>query len=150
MANRVILTGRLGADPQARHVGDGMVVTHARLASTDHYRDKTTGEAREATEWHRLAFFGRLAEVADKHLVKGSRIYIDGKLRTRKWQSNDGQDRYTTEVVVQHLEMMGGARAGSEGATGAMQPTGSDAPQGADDAPDDWTRDYDEAVQAGQ
>jgi single-strand DNA-binding protein len=138
MTNRVILTGRLGADPDVRHLEGGVVVANVRLASTDYFRDRVTGEMREETEWHRLVFFGRLAKVAEAYLVKGSRVYLDGRLRTRKWQTAEGQDRYTTEVLVQHLEMMGGARPDAQDDAAPAA--------GSDDELDDWTREYDQAV----
>jgi len=137
MVNRVTLTGHLGADPDVKDLSAG-VVANCRLATTDYYKDRATGNLKEATEWHRLVFFGRHAEIARDFLAKGSRIYIDGRLRTRKWMSN-GQDRYTTEVVVEALEMIGAPR-------GHLQPEGNpDAgapPQAGDD---EWMRAYDEA-----
>jgi single stranded DNA-binding protein len=93
MANKVILTGHLGADPELKHLPSGDAVANIRLATSERYRDKTSGETQEATEWHRLVFFRRLAEIVDEYLVKGSRIYVEGKLRTRKWTASDGQDR---------------------------------------------------------
>ncbi|MGF6766172.1 single-strand DNA-binding protein [Paraburkholderia sp. GAS33] len=142
MTNHIVLTGRFGADPEVRHLEGGVVVANARLASTDHFRDKTTGEMKQETEWHRLVFFGRLAGVVEAHLVKGSRVYVDGRLRTRKWQTSDGQDRYTTEVLVQRLEMMGGTRADAPDDSAAAPEEG--------DGLDDWTREYDRAAQGSQ
>lgn len=115
MVNRVTLTGHLGADPEAKTLQAGGVVTMVRLASTERYRDKASGSMNEHTEWHRLVFYGRLAEVARDYLTKGGRIYIDGKLRTRKWRTDTGEDRYTTEIVVEHLEMLGSARGSNQG-----------------------------------
>ena len=140
MANRVILTGHLGADPALNHLPSGDAVANIRLATTERYKDKTSGETKESTEWHRLVFFRRLAEIANEYLVKGSRIYIEGKLRTRKWTASDGQDRYTTEIVVDHLEMLGGARADHTGTSEAN----------AEAETDDWTRAYDQAALATQ
>jgi single-strand DNA-binding protein len=133
MANKVILTGYLGADPEVKHLPSGDAVTNIRLATSERYRDKASGEAKEATEWHRVVFFRRLAEIANEYLVKGSRIYVEGKLRTRKWTAADGQDRYTTEILVNHLEMLGGARADHTGTAEAED--------------DDWMREYDAAVE---
>jgi single-strand DNA-binding protein len=136
MANKVILTGHLGADPELNHLPSGDAVTNIRLATSERYRDKASGDAKDATEWHRLVFFRRLAEIADEYLVKGSCIYVEGKLRTRKWTAADGQDRYATEILVNHLEMLGGARADHTGTAEAEA--------------DDWTREYDQAALANQ
>src|SRR6201747_796548 len=94
--NRVILVGNLGADPELRYLPSGDAVANIRLATTDRYKDKASGEFKELTEWHRVAFFGRLAEVAGEYLKKGAPAYIEGKIRTRKWQDQGGQDRYST------------------------------------------------------
>ena len=98
--NKVILIGNLGADPEVRYMPSGDAVANINIATSDSWKDKQTGETRESTEWHRVVFFGRLAEVVGQYLRKGSKVYVEGKLRTRKWQGQDGQDRYTTEVVV--------------------------------------------------
>ena len=98
--NKVILVGNLGQDPEVRYMPDGGAVANITLATSEAWRDKQTGENREVTEWHRVVLFGKLAEVAGEYLRKGSQVYIEGQLRTRKWQGTDGQDRYTTEVVV--------------------------------------------------
>ena len=137
MVNRVTLTGHLGADPDVKDLSAG-VVANCRLATTDYYKDRASGAMKEATEWHRLVFFGRYAEIVRDFLVKGSRIYIDGRLRTRKWSSN-GQDRYTTEIVVESLEMIGAPRGNAhpEGEIDAGAPMPSDG--------DEWIRAYDEA-----
>ena len=136
MANKVILTGHLGADPELKHLPSGDAVANIRLASSERYRDKASGETKEATEWHRVVFFRRLAEIAGEYLVKGSRIYVEGRLRTRKWTASDGQDRYTTEIQVDRLEMLGGARADHTGTASAED--------------DDWTHEYDQAALANQ
>ena len=105
--NKVILIGNLGADPESRFAPSGDAICNIRLATTENWRDKSTGERREATEWHRVSFYGKLAEIAGQYLRKGSQVYIEGSLRTRKWQDKDGQDRYTTEIRssdVQSLE----------------------------------------------
>ena len=98
--NKVILIGNLGADPEVRYMPSGDAVCNLSLATSESWRDKNTGETQERTEWHRVVFFGKIAEVVKQYLHKGSKIYVEGKLRTRKWQGQDGQDRYTTEVVV--------------------------------------------------
>ncbi|CAM3755523.1 single-stranded DNA-binding protein [Xenorhabdus thuongxuanensis] len=98
--NKVILVGNLGQDPEVRYMPNGGAVTNITLATSESWRDKQTGEMREKTEWHRVVFFGKLAEVAGEYLRKGSQVYIEGSLQTRKWQDQNGQDRYTTEVVV--------------------------------------------------
>ncbi len=108
--NKVILLGFLGRDPELRHTPAGDVIANMSLATTESWKDKNTGERREATEWHRLVFFSRLAEVAGQYLKKGSQVYVEGTLRTRKWQDQSGQDRYTTEIRGDVLKMLGGGR----------------------------------------
>jgi single-strand DNA-binding protein len=115
--NKVILVGNLGADPEVRYLPSGDAIANIRLATTDRYKDKATGEMKEATEWHRVAFFGRLAEIVNEYLKKGSSVYIEGRLRTRKWQGQDGQDRYSTEIVADQMQMLG-SRGGSGGGAG--------------------------------
>ena len=105
--NKVILVGNLGADPESRFFPDGTPVCNARLATTETWKDKTSGERREATEWHPLVFKLKLAEIAGQYLKKGSQIYVEGSLRTRKWKDQSGQDRYTTEVHVSEMKMLG-------------------------------------------
>lgn len=115
--NKVILVGNLGADPEVRYLPSGDAVANIRLATTDRYKDKASGEFKEMTEWHRVAFFGRLAEIVSEYLKKGSSVYIEGRIRTRKWQGQDGQDRYSTEIVADQMQMLGG-RGGSGGGGG--------------------------------
>jgi len=115
--NKVILVGNLGADPEVRYLPSGDAIANIRLATTDRYKDRTSGEMKEATEWHRVAFFGRLAEIVNEYLKKGSAVYIEGRLRTRKWQGQDGQDRYSTEIVAEQMQMLGG-RGGAGGGSG--------------------------------
>jgi single-strand DNA-binding protein len=98
--NKVILIGNLGADPEVRYMPSGDAVANVRIATSDTWKDKNTGERQERTEWHNVVFFGKVAEIVKQYVHKGSKIYVEGKLRTRKWQGQDGQDRYTTEVVV--------------------------------------------------
>ena len=105
--NKVIIVGNLGADPETRFLPSGEAVCNIRVATTDRWKDKTSGEMKEATEWHRVAFFGRLAEIAGEYLKKGSQVYVEGSLRTRKWQDKDGQDRYSTEIRGDVMKMLG-------------------------------------------
>jgi single-strand DNA-binding protein len=117
--NKVILIGNLGADPETRAMPSGTTVANLRVATSENGRDKQSGEQQERTEWHRVALFGRLAEVAGEYLKKGSQVYIEGSLRTRKWQDKQGNDRYSTEIIGNELQMLGG-RGGAGGAgTGA-------------------------------
>ena len=111
--NKVILLGNLGADPETRYTASGSAVTNIRLATTDSWRDRQSGEQQERTEWHRVVFFARLAEIAAEYLRKGRQCYIEGRIQTRKWQGQDGQDRYTTEIVASELQLLGGR--GAEG-----------------------------------
>ena len=110
--NKVILVGNLGADPETRYTASGSAVTNIRLATTESWRDRQSGDRQEKTEWHRVVFFNRLAEVAGEYLRKGSQVYVEGKIQTRKWQDQSGQDRYTTEIVANEMQMLGG-RAGA-------------------------------------
>lgn len=110
--NKVILVGNLGADPETRYTPSGSAVTNIRLATSESWKDKQTGEQQERTEWHRVVFFNRLAEIAAEYLRKGSQVYVEGSIRTRKWQDQSGQDRYTTEIVGNEMQMLGG-RAGA-------------------------------------
>ncbi len=110
--NKVILIGNLGADPETRAMPSGTTVANLRIATSESWRDKQSGEQQERTEWHRVALFGRLAEVAGEYLRKGSQVYIEGSLRTRKWQDKQGNDRYSTEIVGNDLQMLGGRGGG--------------------------------------
>jgi single-strand DNA-binding protein len=129
--NKVILVGNLGADPETRYMPNGDAVTNIRLATTDRYKDKQSGEFKESTEWHRVNFFGKLAEIAGQYLSKGSSVYIEGRIRTRKWQDQSGQDKYSTEIVADQMQMLGGRGGDSDGNRGAASRNGgSDRPQG--------------------
>jgi single-strand DNA-binding protein len=110
--NKVIIVGNLGRDPETRYLPSGEAVTNISVATTDSWKDKTSGEKKELTEWHRVAFFGRLAEIAGEYLKKGSQVYVEGSLRTRKWQDKEGKDRYTTEIRADTMQMLG-SRAGA-------------------------------------
>ncbi len=136
--NKVILIGNLGRDPETRYTADGAAVTNITIATSDRWKDKASGEMKEATEWHKIAFFGRLAEVAGEYLKKGRPVYVEGKLRTRKWQDKDGQDRYTTEVIGDVMQMLGSREGMGGGASGdfdagedSRAPTRSSAPSSA-------------------
>ena len=112
--NKVIIVGNLGKDPETRYAPSGDAVTNITIATTETWKDKATGEKREATEWHRVVFFGKLAEIAGQYLKKGSQVYLEGKLKTRKWQDKDGADRYTTEINADELKMLGGKGDGQQ------------------------------------
>jgi len=113
--NKVILVGHLGADPETRAMPSGMTVANLRLATTENWKDKQSGENQERTEWHSVALFGRLGEIAAEYLRKGSQVYIEGRLRTRKWQDKEGRDRYTTEIIGSEMQMLGGRGGGGAG-----------------------------------
>jgi len=140
--NKVILVGNLGKDPEVRYMPNGDAVTNITLATTDTWKDKGTGEKKEATEWHRVVFFGKLAEIAGQYLKKGRQVYIEGALRTRKWHDKEGVDRYTTEIVASDMKMLGarpdGAAPPAQGASAPPRPA-STAPAagGAPDFEDD-------------
>lgn len=120
--NKVIIVGNLGKDPETRYMPSGSAVTNLRIATTEAWKDKTSGEQQERTEWHSVAMFGRLAEIAAEYLRKGSQVYIEGKLRTRKWQDKtDGKDRYTTEIIADEMQMLGG-KGGGGASAGAPAP----------------------------
>ena len=122
--NKVILIGNLGADPETRSMPSGMTVANLRIATSESWKDKQSGEQKERTEWHSVALFGRLGEVAAEYLRKGSQVYIEGALRTRKWQDKEGRDRYTTEIIASDMQMVGG-RGGAGGGGGGGSSTGS-------------------------
>src|SRR5262245_66610509 len=121
--NKVILVGTLGKDPETRYMPSGSAVTNLRIATNEQWKDKQTGEQQERTEWHSIAMFGRLAEIAAEYLRKGSQVYVEGKLRTRKWQDKEGKDRYTTEIVADEMQMLGGKGGGAS--AGERAPAGA-------------------------
>ena len=121
--NKVILVGNLGADPETRYMPSGSAVTNLSVATSETWKDKQTGEPKERTEWHKVVMFDRLAEIAAEYLRKGSQVYIEGKLQTRKWQDRDGNDRWTTEIRADEMQMLGGRGGGSFG--GGQQGGGS-------------------------
>ncbi len=116
--NKVILIGNLGADPETRAMPSGMTVANIRVATSESWKDKQSGESKERTEWHNVAMFGRLGEIAGEYLKKGSKVYIEGSLRTRKWQDKQGQDRYTTEIIANEMQMLDSRGGGGMGGGG--------------------------------
>ena len=111
--NKVILVGNLGADPETRSMPSGMTVTNIRIATSESWKDKASGAQQERTEWHNIALFGRLGEIAAEYLRKGSQVFVEGKLRTRKWQDKQGNDRFTTEIIADNMQMLGGRAGGA-------------------------------------
>ncbi|MCH7898058.1 MAG: single-stranded DNA-binding protein [Proteobacteria bacterium] len=126
--NKVILVGNLGSDPETRYMPSGDAVTNISVATTESWKDKQTGEQKEKTEWHRVVMFRRLGEIAAEYLRKGSQVYIEGKLRTNKWKDRDGNDRYTTEIIADEMQMLGGR--GGAGGGDYSSGGGSNAPSG--------------------
>ncbi|MFA5982492.1 MAG: single-stranded DNA-binding protein [Methylococcaceae bacterium] len=124
MLNKVILIGNLGSDPEVRYMPAGGAVTNISLATTRRWKDKQSGERKDATEWHRIIFFNRLAEIAGEYLKKGSQVYVEGRLQTRKWQGQDGQDRYSTEIIAEELHMLGSRSGGTGSFAGDQVPSG--------------------------
>jgi single-strand DNA-binding protein len=139
--NKVILVGNLGADPETRYMPSGKAVTNIRIATSEGWKDKQTGDMQERTEWHRVALFDKLAEVAAEYLRKGSQVYIEGSLRTRKWQDKEGKDQYSTEIVAREMQMLGSRGGAGEGRTERRAPAGAEerasAPVAADEGPFD-------------
>ena len=143
--NKVILVGNIGADPETRYASSGDPICNIRIATTDTWRDKTSGEKREATEWHRVVFFGKLAEIAGQYLKKGRSVYVEGRLQTRKWQDKEGRDQYTTEIRADQMQMLGSKDDGQAEQRAeqrpqqrpAPAPTPSPAPGGIGDFDDD-------------
>jgi len=153
--NKVILVGNLGKDPETRYMPNGKAVTNFSIATSESWKDKQTGEQREQTEWHNIVMYDRLAEIAAEYLKKGSQVYVEGKLRTRKWQDKEGRDRYTTEINANEMQMLGGrsggggggmmggggGMSGGERSEGRAAPAGggrgAPAPGGGDDSPFD-------------
>lgn len=110
--NKVILVGNLGKDPEVRYAPSGQAIANITIATSESWKDKNTGEKQEKTEWHRVVFFSRLAEIVGEYLKKGSQIYVEGRLQTRKWQDKEGKDRYTTEIVANEMQMLGSRQGG--------------------------------------
>ena len=123
--NKVIIVGNLGRDPETRYLPSGEAVTNISVATTDTWKDKTSGEKKEATEWHRVAFFGKLAEISGEYLKKGSQVYVEGRLRTRKYQDKEtGKDRYSTEIIGDRMQMLGSRAGAGEARGGSGEPRG--------------------------
>ena len=139
--NKVILVGNLGADPETRSMPSGMTVTNIRIATSESWKDKASGAQQERTEWHSVALFGRLGEIAAEYLRKGSQVFVEGKLRTRKWQDKTGNDRFTTEIIADNMQMLGG-KTGGGGAGGSDRSAGAGSNFGAGAPPRD---DYDQS-----
>jgi single-strand DNA-binding protein len=133
--NKVIIVGNLGGDPETRYMPSGAAVTNLTVATNESWKDKQTGEQKERTEWHKVAMFNRLAEIAAEYLRKGSQVYIEGKLRTRKWQDQNGQDRWTTEIIADEMQMLGGRGAGGPGGGGGGSFGGGQQGSGGGNAP---------------
>lgn len=129
--NKVILVGNLGNDPETRYMPSGGAVTNITVATSESWKDKQTGQPQERTEWHRVVFFNRLAEIAGEYLRKGSKVYLEGSLRTRKWQDKSGQDRYTTEIVAAEMQMLDSRGAGQGGGNYPQGQDAASAPQSA-------------------
>lgn len=129
--NKVILVGNLGNDPETRYSQAGAAITNVSVATSETWKDKQTGQPQERTEWHRVVFFNRLAEIAGEYLRKGSKVYVEGSLRTRKWQDKDGQDKYTTEIVGNEMQMLDSRGAGQGGGYQAPDEYGQGAPRAA-------------------
>lgn len=142
--NKVILVGNLGKDPEVRYMPSGSAVANVTLATSEQWKDKQSGEKQERTEWHQVAFFGRLAEIAGEYLKKGSQCYVEGQLRTRKWQDKDGNDRYTTEIVAKEMQMLGGRSGGDSQGGGRYQEGG--AAQAQAPAPATPPQDFDDDI----
>ncbi len=128
--NKVILVGNLGKDPEVRYMPSGDAIANISVATTDSWKDKN-GEKQEKTEWHKVSFFGKLAEIAGEYLKKGSQIYVEGRLQTRKWQDKEGQDRYTTEIVADRMQMLGSRSGGSNFEVQDKAPSGGARDSGA-------------------
>ncbi len=126
--NKVIIVGNLGRDPETRYMPSGDAMTNIAVATTDKWKDKASGEQKEATEWHRVAFFGKLAEIAGQYLKKGSQVYVEGKLRTRKWTDKEGVEKYTTEIIADTMQMLG-SRQGMGGGAPMDEGQGASAPR---------------------
>lgn len=127
--NKVILVGNLGKDPEVRYMPNGDQVTNVTIATTDTWKDKTSGEKKEATEWHRIVFYRKLAEIAGQYLKKGAQVYIEGSLKTRKWQGQDGQDRYTTEIIADSMQMLGRREGSGPPPVGSATPPAQSEPR---------------------
>jgi single-strand DNA-binding protein len=139
--NKVIIVGNLGGDPETRYMPSGSAVTNLTVATNESWKDKQTGEQKDRTEWHKVAMFNRLAEIAAEYLRKGSQVYIEGKLRTRKWQDKNGQDRWTTEIIADEMQMLGGRGGGGGSAPMSSRPDSGPSSAPPQAGPDDFDDD---------
>ncbi len=146
--NKVIIVGNLGGDPETRYMPSGAAVTNLTVATNESWKDKQTGEQKERTEWHKVAMFNRLAEIAAEYLRKGSQVYIEGKLRTRKWQDQNGNDRWTTEIIADEMQMLGGrgGAGGGGGNFGGGAPSGGGQQGGGNAPPQPGPDDFDDDI----
>jgi single-strand DNA-binding protein len=144
--NKVILIGNLGADPETRYSTDGAAITNIRMATTDRWKDKGSGEMREQTEWHRVVFFGRLAEIAGEYLKKGAPVYVEGRLRTRKWTDKEGHDRYTTEVTADAMQLLGSRGGAGDPSTREPSTAEASAPRGGGQRPSRGPEDIEDDI----
>ena len=133
--NKVILVGNLGGDPEVRYMPNGNAVATIAVATTDSWKDKQTGDKQERTEWHRVVFFNRLGEIVGEYLRKGSKVYVEGSLRTRKWQDSNGQDRYTTEIIGSEMQMLDSRTGGTANVSGGFSDAGQFAPAASSSKP---------------
>lgn len=143
--NKVIIVGNLGADPEVRYMPSGGAVTNVTIATSESWKDKQTGEQQDRTEWHRVVFFNRLAEIAGEYLRKGSKVYVEGSLRTRKWQDQAGVERYTTEIVAAEMQMLDG-KGGSEGGAPRAQSSARSQAPAHSEAPAQVSQDFDDDI----
>jgi single-strand DNA-binding protein len=144
--NKAIIVGNLGRDPEIRYAASGAAIANVSIATTDSWKDKQTGENIDKTEWHRVVFFGRLAEIVGEYLKKGSQVYVEGRLQTRKWQDQNGQDRYSTEIVANEMQMLGGRGAGGAAADNFDQTPRAPATPAPTAAADMPTTDFDDDI----
>lgn len=143
--NKVILVGHLGKDPEVRYMPSGGAVANVTVATSDQWKDKQTGEQRERTEWHNVVFYQRLAEIVGEYLKKGSQVYVEGSLRTRKWQDKNGNDRYTTEVIANEMQMLG-SRSGGSASFNQSEPPQKSEPAAASAAGGGFSDDFDDDI----
>ena len=139
--NKVIIVGNLGSDPEIRYMPSGGAVTNISVATSESWKDKSSGEAQERTEWHRIVLFNRLAEISGEYLRKGSKVFIEGSIRTRKWQDNSGQDRYTSEIVAREMQMLDSKNPDHAEAVVSKKPTASHTPENNNQPTDDFDDD---------
>ncbi len=144
--NKVIIVGNLGADPEVRYLPSGSPVANIRVATSEGWKDKQTGEVQERTEWHRIVFFNRLAEIVSEYLRKGSKVYIEGSLRTNKWQDQNGNDRYTTEIVANSMQMLDSKGGGAGSSSSASMPTAAYSQEPVSSSEPEMVSDFDDDI----